>query len=69
LARSAVEMSQGSDAPQMRADTLSELAAVLVLAGRRDEAHQAIDSAIAIYQAKGDIASAARATSWSARLL
>ena len=68
LARSAVELSQQSDAPQMQADTLSELAAVLILAGRVDEARQTIDTAIATYQAKGDVVSAARATAWAASL-
>ncbi len=53
LARSAVELSQKSDAPQMQADSLSELAAVLMQAGRLDEARQAIEKAIAIYQAQG----------------
>jgi ATP/maltotriose-dependent transcriptional regulator MalT len=65
LARSAVELSKKSDAPQMQADTLSELAAVLALAERPKEARQAIDTAIAIYQAKGDVVSAARATAWA----
>lgn len=68
LARSAVEISGQSEAPQMQADTLSELAAVLVLAGRHDEARQAIGAAIANYQVKGDIVSAARATAWAATL-
>jgi ATP/maltotriose-dependent transcriptional regulator MalT len=68
LARSAVELSLQSDAPQLQADTLSELAAVLKLTGRVDEARQAIDSAIKTYRAKGDIASTARAAAWAANL-
>ncbi len=68
LARTAVELSQKTDAPQLRGDTLSELAAVLLLAGRIDEAREAIDSAIAIYEAKGDVVSAARAAGWAAPL-
>ena len=36
--------------------------AVLALAAGADEARRAIDTAIAIYQAKGDVVSAARAT-------
>jgi Flp pilus assembly protein TadD len=68
LARSAVELSQKSDAPQMRADTLSELASVLMLAGQFDEARQTIATAISIYQAKGDVVSTAQATAWTARL-
>ncbi len=68
LARSAVELSGQTDAPQMQADTLSELASVLMLAGRLDEARQAIESAVAIYLAKGDVVSAARSTTWAATL-
>jgi Flp pilus assembly protein TadD len=69
LARSAVELSQKSDAPQMRADTLADLAAVLILAGRLDDARETVYSAIAIYQAKGDIISAARCATWASRLI
>jgi tetratricopeptide (TPR) repeat protein len=68
LVRSAVELSQQTDSPQLQADTLSELATVMMLAGRLDEARQAITTAISIYQAKGDIVSAARSTDWAARL-
>jgi len=68
LARSAVELSRKTDAPQAQADTLSELAAVLMHAGRIDEARQAVDAAISIYQAKGDVVSAARAAAWAAGL-
>ena len=69
LARSAVEMSQHSDAPQMQADCLSELAAVLLQAGRRGEARRAIETAIGIYDAKGDVVSTGRATAWAASRL
>lgn len=65
LARSAVEFSKQSDAPQMRADALAELAAVLMLAGRLDESRIEVDHAIAIYLAKGDGVSAARWTAWA----
>ena len=68
MSRSAVELVQQSDAPQLQADALSELATVLVLAGRVEEARRTIDTAITIYQAKGDIVSAARATAWAASL-
>ncbi len=68
LARSAIELSRNCDAPQMKGDTLSELAAVLLLAGRRDEARDAIDAAITIYRAKGDIASTRHAAAWAAAL-
>jgi tetratricopeptide (TPR) repeat protein len=68
LARSAVELSLGSDAPQMQADALYELAAVLVQANRFDEARDALGRALAIYQAKGDIVSAARSLGRAAQL-
>jgi ATP/maltotriose-dependent transcriptional regulator MalT len=68
LARSAVELSQGSDSPQMQADALSELAAVLEHAGRLDESRRAIEDAISLYQGKGDVVSAARAATMAARL-
>jgi len=68
LARSAVALSQKTDAPHAQADSLSELAAVLMIAGRIDEARQAVDAAILIYRLKGDVVSAARATAWASGL-
>ncbi len=65
MARSAVELLAGTDAPQLRADTLSELATVLALCGRHDEARETISNAIVTYQLKGDIVSARRAAAWS----
>jgi hypothetical protein len=65
MARSAVELLAETDAPQLRADTLSELAAVLAICGRHDEARETISEAIAIYRLKGDIVSARRATAWA----
>jgi len=61
LARSAVALSQQSDALQMQADALSELSAVLCIAGRAQEARSSIARAIEIYRAKGDVVSTARA--------
>jgi hypothetical protein len=52
----------------MQADTLAELAAVLMLAGRPDDARQAIERAKEIYKSKGDIVSAGRATAWAGSL-
>jgi len=66
LARSAVDLSRQTDAPPLQADTLSELASVLDLAGRHAEAYAAIDAAISLYQAKGDRVSVARASAWRA---
>jgi Flp pilus assembly protein TadD len=68
LARSAVAFSRLSDGAQTQADALCELAAVLAIVKRRDDAKQAIDEAIAIFQAKGDVVSSGRAASWAATL-
>lgn len=67
LARSAVELSKNSDAPQMQADSLAELAAVLMIAGRCGEALAAMADATRIYRAKGDLVSAGRGAAWMAR--
>jgi Flp pilus assembly protein TadD len=53
----------------MQADSLSELAAVLMQASRPDEARQAIEKAISIYQVKGDVVSAARSLTWAKQLV
>jgi ATP/maltotriose-dependent transcriptional regulator MalT len=68
LARSAVELSQQSDAPQMRADALFELASVLQLAGQTDESRRCVDESIATYHLKGDVVSASRVKTWAERL-
>jgi hypothetical protein len=68
LARSAVELSRRTDALQMQADTLTELASVLAIAGRPAEARTELATAIDIYQAKGDIVSPRRAQALAARL-
>jgi len=65
MARSAVELLAGTDAPRSRADTLSELATVLAICGRYDEARETISEAIAIYRLKENIVSAKRATAWA----
>lgn len=68
LARTAVEIFRGTEAPDLQADSLSELAAVLHLAGKDGEAHSAMDEAIALYTAKGNVVAAARARAWAADL-
>ncbi|HET9977049.1 MAG TPA: adenylate/guanylate cyclase domain-containing protein [Burkholderiaceae bacterium] len=60
LARSALEMAQQSDAPTAQADALLELASVLRIAGRHDDARAAALQARALYVVKGDDVSAAR---------
>jgi class 3 adenylate cyclase/tetratricopeptide (TPR) repeat protein len=68
LARHAVELVRRSEAPLLQADALAELAVVLKIAGRRDEARAAIEEAIALYGAKGNVVSAARYRNWAADL-
>jgi class 3 adenylate cyclase/tetratricopeptide (TPR) repeat protein len=57
LARAGLELAFQTEAPAMRASTLSDLAAVLSRAGRVEEARRAYADAIAIYTAKGNVAS------------
>ena len=61
LAKTAVGLARQTESTSLQADALSELACVLRLAGRLDEARTAIDEAIALYKAKGNIVAAARA--------
>ncbi|HEY9067386.1 MAG TPA: adenylate/guanylate cyclase domain-containing protein [Burkholderiaceae bacterium] len=61
LARGALDLARKTEAPMLQADALSELAAVLRLRGRASEAHQAMNEAIELYVAKGNIVSATRA--------
>ena len=60
LARSAVRLASQTEAPCLQADALTELATVLLVGGKTDEARQAMRQALALYQSKGNIASAAR---------
>jgi hypothetical protein len=53
LAREALSLLEGSDLLNMRADALVGQAEALQLAGKRDEAEQALLSAIELYEAKG----------------
>ena len=54
LARIAVDLVKPTEAPPQQAVALRELAEVLHLAGKADEARQAIAEALALYTAKGD---------------
>ena len=62
LARAALGFALGAEAPVLQADTWVELAAVLRLAGQQAGADEALGKAHALYAAKGDRVSAARAT-------
>ncbi|HZT55593.1 MAG TPA: tetratricopeptide repeat protein, partial [Burkholderiaceae bacterium] len=68
LARRAVELSRSTDAPIFQADALAELAAVLGLGGRVNDALATLDAALGLYRDKGDRASAARAAALAERL-
>jgi class 3 adenylate cyclase/tetratricopeptide (TPR) repeat protein len=65
LARSAVALASTSEAPALQAETLTELAAVLKQSGEADEARIVMDQAEALFRAKGDVISAARAAVWT----
>jgi DNA-binding SARP family transcriptional activator len=60
-ARAAVALSDQTDALNDRAQVLLDLAEVLTLAGRHDEPREAINSAISLYERKGNVVGAERA--------
>jgi class 3 adenylate cyclase/tetratricopeptide (TPR) repeat protein len=61
LAREGVRLIRTTDQPAIQADGLMSLAVVLGLAGKSDEAASSLEEAIALFEQKGDIVSAARA--------
>ena len=69
LARRAIDLVQRTESPMLKAETQAELASVLALAGRRDEAFKAISVAIAHFEAKGDRVCAERGKAWAGSLL
>jgi class 3 adenylate cyclase/tetratricopeptide (TPR) repeat protein len=60
LARTAVELLRQSETPSLQSDALLELANVLNLARRNYEVREVIREAIALYEAKGNVVSAAQ---------
>jgi tetratricopeptide (TPR) repeat protein len=60
LARSAVALACQTDIPVLQADAWAELATVLTIGGRPDEARDCLRQAMQIYTAKGDTVSATR---------
>jgi class 3 adenylate cyclase len=60
VARNAVELAASTDALNRAANAFTALAEVLYLAGRHDEAANAIDNAIALYDLKGNAAAVRR---------
>jgi tetratricopeptide (TPR) repeat protein len=65
LARHAVDLVKGTESPMLKAETQAELASVLALAGRPEEAREAVALATEHFVAKGDRLSAARCTAWA----
>ena len=61
LAREAVAMTDGTQFPDWRADTLLDLAEVLRVAGRPEEANAAARVALRLYETKGNLVSADKA--------
>ena len=61
LGREAIRGADATDASKMRGDARFGLGEVLIMANRNDEAAQLISSALDLYRAKGDLASADRA--------
>ena len=60
LAREAVALLAGTDFLIDRADVMADLADVLLVAGRADEAADALDQALSLYEQKGDIVTSVR---------
>jgi tetratricopeptide (TPR) repeat protein len=69
LARAAVELAEGTDMLVDRADALIDLAEVMDLGGRADEADRALAVAIDLLEQKGCLAAAERARSRRAGIL
>ena len=67
LARQAVELVRQTESPMLQADALAELATVLALADRDDEARAHRAEAIALYEAKGNRVMAERCNALGAR--
>jgi len=65
LARSAVELLKETEGPGTRADAVSELATVLYLIGKTEEALRMNDAAIELYETKGILFSANRRRNWA----
>ena len=68
LARAARDLARKTEVPTLQADALAELACVLALAQRGNEAQLAVEEAISLYAAKGDQVSLKRWADWAARL-
>jgi tetratricopeptide (TPR) repeat protein len=61
LVREALELIGRAEEPDSQAAVLADLGEVLAAAGRRDEARVAFENAASIFEAKGNVVSAAHA--------
>ena len=61
LVRTALDLSRQTDVPVLQASALYELAAVLGVSGRTGDARDALDQAVRVSSAKGDVVSANKA--------
>jgi ATP/maltotriose-dependent transcriptional regulator MalT len=68
MARRAIELLREVEAPGFQGDALVDLATVLRIAGKHDEAKRACDEALVLLTAKGDRPFAARASTLRAEL-
>jgi len=59
--REALQLASGAEVPLLLAEAHADLAEVLALAGRRDEAADEYECAAALWARKGDVISHARA--------
>jgi class 3 adenylate cyclase/tetratricopeptide (TPR) repeat protein len=69
LGRKAVSLLEGADTPDARGSALTDLAEVLILAGRPEEAKVPLEEALAVYQAKGHLVGAEKARGMIAGLV
>ncbi len=60
MAREASRLIRSSEEPDSQATSLADLAVVLLLGGKADEAAAALGEALALYEAKGNVVAAAR---------
>ena len=68
LARAAVSIVQNAEAPHLTADALVELASVLQIVGKIDEARRTAGEAVELFRRKGCAYSARRWGEWAGAL-
>jgi len=68
LARAALDMARKTEMPMLQADALVDLASVLHQTTKTAEAEATLEQALALYDAKGDVVSAAKASALRAAM-